>query len=230
VRVFYVSVDINNVGNVMADRLLKLQGPAGILEAILTQPIETAATVAIICHPHPLYGGSLQNKVVHTLMRTFRELNITSVRFNFRGVGKSEGIYDHGVGETDDLLAVIKWVMDEFPHARIWLAGFSFGAFVVANAATKVIVKIEQLIMVAPPVGKFDFSNIAFINNSICVVMGDQDEVVEPHAVEKWVHQHRDVELLWLPGADHFFHEKLTLLKDKITAYLIKTYPALVST
>lgn len=209
----------------MMDKFLSLRGPSGVLEAILTSSDKGVSIVAIICHPHPLYGGSFQNKVVHTLMRAFKELNVTSVRFNFRGVGKSQGSYDNGMGEVEDLLAVIDWVVEEYPQAVIWLAGFSFGAYIVAKSLMKITVNIEQVLLVAPPVETFDFSNIDFSNSSTCVVMGDEDEIVKPYAVSSWIHQHLHVDLLWLSGADHFFHGKLAILKDKVVEYLKKAHP-----
>jgi hypothetical protein len=209
----------------MIDKFFSLQGPSGILETVLTSSDEAVSVVAIICHPHPLYGGSLQHKVVHTLMRTFRELNVASVRFNFRGVGKSQGHYDNGVGEVEDLMAVLNWVVTQYPQATIWLSGFSFGAFIVAKSLMKVTVKIEQVVLVAPPVETFDFSGINFSNRLTCVVMGDQDEIVKPDAVVSWAQQYPNIEMLWLSDADHFFHGKLTMLKNKIIGYLKNTHP-----
>lgn len=214
------------------DQVVNLQGPSGLIEAILSQPAVEAPIVAIICHPHPLHGGSLQNKVVHTLMRTFRELMITSVRFNFRGVGKSEGHYDRGIGEVDDAIAVLSWVKMQYPQATIWFSGFSFGAFVAAAAVSskvKTAHTIEQLIMVAPPVETFDFSVINFSLVSTCVVMGEQDDIVAPIAVKNWAKQHPIVDMLWLPEADHFFHGRLSVLKDILMIYLQRKYPGLSS-
>src|SRR5690348_488965 len=108
---------------------LILPGPVGDLDVIATnhEQANNTTPIAIVCHPHPLHGGTMNNKVVTTLARTFKDLGLRSVRFNFRGVGKSGGIYDHGVGECKDLIAVIDWVKKIFPQAPIWLAGFSFG-------------------------------------------------------------------------------------------------------
>jgi hypothetical protein len=204
------------------DNTLSLQGPSGLIEAILSTPVESVSTIAIICHPHPLHGGTLQNKVVHTLMRAFRELQIASVRFNFRGVGKSEGAYDQGVGEVEDLMAVISWAKAKYPEATIWLAGFSFGAFVVAGSLVHINSKIAQLILVAPPIESFDFSEVDFSSTPTCVVIGEQDNVVDPSAVTHWVKQNPTIDLLVLPEADHFFHGQLTALKATLVAYLAK--------
>ena len=126
-----------------------IQGAIGELELLTACPPDAAAQpiTAVICHPHPLHGGSLQNKVVHTLARGFGELGARSVRFNFRGVGRSSGVYDNGMGETEDLLAVIAWVRARRPRDRLWLAGFSFGAYVALRASVRF--DPAQLVLVA---------------------------------------------------------------------------------
>ncbi|MFO7278462.1 MAG: alpha/beta hydrolase, partial [Pseudomonadota bacterium] len=115
---------------------VRLDGPAGVLEALLEEPADAVpGRFAVVCHPHPLHGGTMNNKVVHTLARTFNELGIRSLRFNFRGVGASEGSYAEGIGETEDALAVIEWGRVRWPGAEPLLAGFSFGGIVALRAA-----------------------------------------------------------------------------------------------
>src|SRR3990167_626391 len=124
-----------------------IRGPAGKLEVAIDEPIgEERHAWGIVCHPHPLHGGNMQNKVVTTLVKTFQYMGLTTIRFNFRGVGKSEGVFGHGKGELEDLLAVIEWVQQSNQGKKIWLAGFSFGAYVTAKAATQI--SVGQLITV----------------------------------------------------------------------------------
>ncbi|HET6603785.1 MAG TPA: alpha/beta fold hydrolase, partial [Xanthomonadaceae bacterium] len=137
-----------------------LRGPAGVLEAIvdIPEPDMARAGTVIVCHPHPTHGGTLHNKVVTMIERALREMGLRSVRFNFRGTGESEGEYDEGRGETLDLLAVAEWVQQVRPRDALWLGGFSFGAYVTLLAARHLPVK--QMISVAPPTGRWDFSAV----------------------------------------------------------------------
>ena len=127
-----------------------VSGPVGQLEAILLKNAQPSQGVAVICHPHPLKEGTMHNKVVHTLSRAFLKRGIDSIRFNYRGVGKSEGSYGDSVGETADLLAVLAWVDSLYPHSQIYLAGFSFGAYIAAMGATQHA--CHQLFSIAPAV------------------------------------------------------------------------------
>ena len=133
---------------------IEIAGPMGRLEALLEEP-ESATTeaFAIVCHPHPLHQGTMNNKVVHTVARAVNLTGRPALRFNFRGVGKSAGRYDNGDGETEDLLAVVDWGKQRWPGARLWLAGFSFGSHVALRATQ--IVEPDRLILVAPPVTRF---------------------------------------------------------------------------
>lgn len=199
-----------------------IPGPAGRLEGVTACPPEgeTRGVVAIICHPHPLYGGSFQNKVVHYLSRTCNELGVPSLRFNFRGVGNSDGVYDHGMGETDDLLAVIDWVNTRRPGFGIWLAGFSFGAFVAYRAANR-RPQVQRLITVAPPVNLFNFGGIEPPGCPWLVIQGRQDEIVPCAEVERWVRsQAQSPQLVCLSAADHFFHGQLNILRSELAAVL----------
>src|SRR2546423_13546714 len=136
---------------------ITLPGPVGSLEAATNVPesADARAGVAVICHPHPLQGGTMHNKVVTTLERSLRELGLATVVFNFRGTGASDGVFDDGIGETDDLLAVARWAQHVRPRDALWLAGFSFGSYVAARAAAQL--PVRQMISIAPPVGRWDF-------------------------------------------------------------------------
>ena len=140
-----------------ADSVL-LPGPAGAIELACALPdvANARAGAAIICHPHPLQGGTMHNKVVTIIERALLELGLATVRFNFRGVGKSEGMHDNGAGETDDVVAIAHWLRRVRPGDALWLGGFSFGSYVALRAAPRV--EPAQMILVAPPVGRWDFA------------------------------------------------------------------------
>jgi alpha/beta superfamily hydrolase len=195
---------------------VEIPGPAGILEGLTACPEkETRGVVAVILHPHPLYGGTLNNKVVHYLSRTCNLLGIPSLRFNFRGVGKSTGSYDAGRGEVDDCLAVLDWIAQRRPGFPIWLAGFSFGAYVAYQVAAR-DARVERLLTVAPPVNLFDFSGVATPTCPWTLVQGENDELVPPAAVRAWM-QSLERQPEWVPlPADHFFHGKLNLLSQTL--------------
>jgi alpha/beta superfamily hydrolase len=200
------------------ERVFLLPGAAGELE-VLTAPAKPEAlprdSVAIICHPHPLFGGTMNNKVVTTLARTIAELGVPSVRFNFRGVGKSGGTFAEGVGEIDDLLAVLAWVKQVKPTADIWLAGFSFGAAVSAHVASRV--SVARLVSVAPPVPRFNLLTLPPIACPWLVVQGEDDDVVIPADVYAWVAT-RDPQpqLIRIENAGHFFHGQLLVLRERV--------------
>lgn len=199
---------------------LQITGPAGALEVAVDMPDPEATAqpvVAVICHPLPTEGGTMHNKVVTMVARSLRELGITTVRFNFRGAGNSEGSFTAGPGEIEDLHAVVAWVREQRPNSLLWLAGFSFGAFVSISAADALDPNV--LISIAPPVGfdGRDFSDIRIPGMPWLVVMGDADEVVDANAVYAWVERlERDVELVKMPETSHFFHRKLIDLRGAI--------------
>lgn len=198
-----------------------LAGAIGDLETITDIPPEATHAV-VICHPHPLFGGTMQNKVVHTLAKTFVELGMATVRFNFRGVGKSAGEYDQGIGETDDALAMIKWLQTQLPQAKILLAGFSFGSYVAARAAN--VFPAEYLITIAPAVEHFDFTPLQNIHCPWLVVQGEQDEIVPPELVYQWAaSRHPSPKVIRLPEVTHFFHGHLLTLRDIVLQELTKT-------
>lgn len=191
-----------------------LLGPEGRLECIADVPEtseERRATI-VICHPHSLHGGTMHNKVVTIIERSMRELGLRTIRFNFRGVGDSEGDYDDGYGETDDLFAVIEFVRRTRPEDQLWLAGFSFGSYVATRAAQNL--QLGQLICIAPPVDRYDFSELQHPACPWLIVLGDEDEVVNVEDVLNWeqtVEPRPD--LLVMEQAGHFFHRRLMDLR-----------------
>lgn len=193
-----------------------IQGPAGKLEIAMGTPIGMdRSAIGIVCHPHPLHGGTMYNKVVTTLSRAFQGLGLTTVRFNFRGVGNSQGSFDHGRGEVDDLLAVVKWLQNEMGHQEIWLAGFSFGAFIAANGAVQLPAK--KLVTVAPPVMHFPMRDLPPILCDWVLVQGEQDDVVPPEEVFVWAESRQPPPtILRFPEAGHFFHGQLGELRLRV--------------
>jgi uncharacterized protein len=191
-----------------------IDGPAGRLDARWSAAEGGSDRVAVICHPHPEHGGTMDNKVVTTLARALSLHGLDVLRFNFRGVGGSDGSFADGLGEAEDLRAVVTHLRDA-GHERIWLAGFSFGARVsVRMAAT---LAAEALISIAPPVQRFDLVGAEIPRCRWLVVQGDADELVDAEAVQTWAD---DLpvrpELIRLPDVDHFFHGKLTLLRETL--------------
>jgi len=201
----------------------QLPGPTGELEILLSAAPTPAnqESLAIICHPHPLHGGTLSNKVVTTLAKTFQALNMQTLRFNFRGVGKSTGHYGEGQGELHDLYAVLTWVRQVSPQATLWLAGFSFGAYISICAAREG--SFAGLISVAPPVNHFPLHEPVNITCPWIVVQGEQDEIVPAAEVFAWVERlHPKPTLIRFPEAGHFFHGGLTALKEALLEELKK--------
>lgn len=197
-----------------------IEGPAGQLELLTLNTPEPFKAIAIICHPHPLHEGTMHNKVVHTLSRAFLRKNVASVRFNFRGVGKSEGEHGFSVGEVEDLLAVIRWINEIAPGQKLILAGFSFGAFIAAKGASQV--PCVQLFSIAPAVTNQPYETLE-VHCPWVVIQGEQDEVIDPKAVYQWheTHPQSNRNLIKLPGSSHFFHGKLIELRTIIEDNLI---------
>lgn len=207
---------------------LVINGPAGALQAIATCPqnaAEDGGNVTIVCHPHSLMGGTMNNKVVHTVARARRDKGHRVVRFNFRGVEKSAGEYDHGIGEQDDLLAVIDWVRRVRPSDRIWLAGFSFGSFVAASACPRAVERgdpVAHLLLIAPAVVNYDFERIAGFACPMALIYGDADEVVDSAEILKWYDTvQTPKQVFCLEGAGHFFHGRLTEVKNIVQEQLV---------
>lgn len=201
---------------------LELHGPAGKLEALLEAPSGTDPIgCAVICHPHPLHGGTMQNKVVHTLARGFVRQGFVVLRFNFRGVNESDGEFDEGRGELEDTFAAMDYLTNEMPDQALWLAGFSFGAAVAVHAAAER--STAGLISIAPAVSRFAKSLPTQPNGPWLILQGDQDELVDVEETIAWVNElEPGPELQILEGAEHFFHGKLLLLRDAVEAFVEK--------
>lgn len=197
---------------------LSIAGPAGNIEALLESPAAAAAQgrqVAVICHPHPVHGGTMTNKVVHVLARTCNELGLPAVRFNYRGVGASAGKYDEGNGETDDAVAVIDWAKSRWPDAQLWLGGFSFGGAVALRAAIRR--DTQRLVTVAPAIERIAVDAAKLPECPWLLVQGDHDELVDAAATQRWVQTlAHPPELALLPGVDHFFHGRLNELRELV--------------
>ena len=199
-----------------------IQGPVGNLEAIVEMPSEGEPIGAVVvCHPHPQYGGTMHNKVAHTLARSFVRLGFAAVRFNFRGTEGSEGEYDEGVGEVDDALAALKWMRAEVAEGPIWLAGFSFGAAVALRAS--VVEPVDGLITVAPAVSRFASGMEQQPQCPWLVVQGDQDELVDIEETLAWLNDlEPGPQLAVVPDAEHFFHGRLVDLREIVTNFVQK--------
>lgn len=195
-----------------------LAGPAGPIEVMASPADGDAVAVsatAIVCHPHPLHGGTMHNKVVTIVERALGELGLATVRFNFRGIGQSQGTFDDGNGESDDLAAVAAWVRATHPGDALWLAGFSFGSYVALRNA--VPLDAAALVTVAPPVGRWDFDAIALPSCPWLVVQGEEDEVVDPAAVFSWIDALvAPPQLVRMPDTTHFFHRRLMDLRGAV--------------
>lgn len=198
---------------------LFLTGLAGKLELLIT-PIQTSTaihspTIAIICHPDPRHGGTMHNKVVYTTTKALQRLNIHTIQFNYRGVGKSEGTYGAGDGEALDLLTIIKWLKQIFPKFHLWLAGFSFGSYVAIKVAAQH--GCEQLITIAPAITLHDYDQYMPLTTPWLLIQGEQDEIISADAVIKWALQlTRPPKIITFPEAGHFFHGQLMNLRDQI--------------
>lgn len=200
-----------------------IAGPAGEIEALVEMPADDGAAAGtrfgVVCHPHPLYGGTLDNKVVYTLARAFVELGVPSIRFNFRGVGGSAGRHDEGGGETADALAAIAYGRERWPGASLWLAGFSFGGAVAVRAAAQAAP--ETLVTVAPGITRVAMAGVDSPACPWLIVQGDADDVIEPAAVLDWASRQSPTPTVHLlPGAGHFFHGRLHELRSVVLDFL----------
>ena len=187
---------------------ISIPGAAGSIEGVIHLPDTEPLAIAVMTHPLPIMGGTMDNKVVTTLAKTFVELGYATLRFNFRGVGQSAGSYDEGNGETSDAIAAANFMRGEFPGLPLLLAGFSFGAYVQARAAAEL--QPQQLVLIAPAVGRFAMPHVPA---GTLIVHGDLDEVVELHEVLQWARP-QQLAVTVLAGAGHFFHGRLIQLKQ----------------
>jgi uncharacterized protein len=213
----------------LGERLM-IEGPGGALQALLETPQSTPGDPAseasaaprafgVVCHPHPLHGGTLDNKVVWTIARAFVQLGAPAIRFNFRGVGASEGGYDDGRGETEDALAVIAFGRRRFPGCALWLGGFSFGAAVAVRAAGEA--HPDRLVLVAPGITRVDVNDAAPPQCPWLIVQGDADDVVPPATVLEWTQGLSPPQTVRvLAGAGHFFHGRINELRDVVVEFM----------
>ncbi|GGI89006.1 alpha/beta hydrolase [Legionella impletisoli] len=200
-------------------------GTAGEIEGILSVPNDVRFDfVAILGHPHSLQGGSMNNKVVTTMSRAFKELCIPSIRFNFRGVGQTDGEYDAGIGESEDMLAITDYWQKAMPEAKFIFAGFSFGSYVVYRVAAQH--EHELLITVAPPVHHYDYEAFQHSPSPWIILQGDEDEVVPKDFVLKFAEE-LSLPVLEFPKTGHFFHGRLVELKARLIDEIRRQVPTL---
>ncbi len=202
---------------------LFIPGPAGRLQALLDTPAaDDLVGTAVVCHPHPQHGGTMHNKVAHTLARSFARCGLQTLRFNFRGTEDSEGQFDNGVGELDDALAAISWLRQRQSDGPLWLGGFSFGAAIAVRAA--IAEEVSGLISIAPAIYRFAGNLDQQPRCPWLVIQGDEDELVDVEETIGWINNlEPGPELVVMAGAEHFFHGRLTELRDMIMAFVAET-------
>ncbi|HEV7814317.1 MAG TPA: alpha/beta hydrolase [Janthinobacterium sp.] len=192
-----------------------LAGHAGSMQGQLDLPDGAPRGLALVAHPHPLYGGTMENKVAVTLARTFVSLGYVAVRMNFRGVGASEGVHDHGHGETDDMELLLAHMRQQYPGLPTALSGFSFGTFVMAQLQQRLIKAgnpAERLVLVGAAAGKWAMPEIPA---DTILIHGELDETIPLKDVFEWLRP-QDIPVIVIPGADHFFHRKLQHIKSYV--------------
>jgi alpha/beta superfamily hydrolase len=214
------------MNSVPAMEPVRIEGPAGALEAVLEDPAAGVAPRAfmVVCHPHPQHGGTMTNKVVTTLARTAHAMGVPGIRFNYRGVGASAGSFDDGRGETEDALAAVAFGRQRWPEAQLWLGGFSFGGVVALRASTtRGVGQVAKLVTVAPALGR-NFGSLREVSVPNCpwlIVQGDNDEVIDGELVIDWAEQLEPApQLVVLQDTGHYFHGKLSLLQESVTPFL----------
>nr|WP_276328589.1 alpha/beta hydrolase [Nitrospirillum amazonense] len=202
-----------------------INGPAGRIEGRYLHGKSTNAPIALLLHPHPQYGGTMNNKVVYTLFHAFAQRGFSCLRFNFRGVGRSQGTYDRGEGELSDAASALDWLQTYNPNATAcWIGGFSFGAWIGMQLLMR-RPEIDGFVSVAPPANMFDFSFLAPCPSSGLIVHGDKDELVPDAAVTKLVNKlsnQRDIKIDFkkVEGANHFFNDRSDALNEVVGTYL----------
>lgn len=200
----------------------QISGPSGVLEGLIDEPVDIPAQAwrgtAVIAHPHPLFGGTMDNKVVQTVARAFVQTGWRAVRFNFRGVGGSEGSYDNGTGELQDLLAVVAHAA---PDGTLALAGFSFGAFVTSHAVAAVTGRdLAKVVLVGTAASRFEVAPVApDLHDCTLVLHGEQDDTVPLADVMNWARP-QSLPVTVVPGGGHFFHGQLPLLRSLVARHL----------
>jgi alpha/beta superfamily hydrolase len=192
-----------------------LTGHAGKMECLLDLPDAAPKGIALVAHPHPLYGGTMENKVAQTLARTFVSLGYAAARFNFRGVGESEGVHDDGRGETDDMALMLAHMQSEYPGLPVALTGFSFGTFVQAQLQQRLLAEgrpAERLVLVGTAAGKWPMPEVP---KDTILIHGELDDTITLQQVFDWARP-QDLPVIVIPGADHFFHRKLGHIKNLV--------------
>lgn len=192
-----------------------LTGNAGKMECLLDLPDSAPVGIALVAHPHPLYGGTMENKVAQTLARTFVSLGYATARFNFRGVGESEGVHDDGRGEVDDMAIMMAYMQEQYPGLPVALSGFSFGTFVQARFQQRLVAEgrpAERLVLVGTAAGKWPMPEVP---QDTILIHGELDDTITLQQVFDWARP-LDIPVVVIPGADHFFHRKLGHIKNLI--------------
>lgn len=194
----------------MAPQRLSIEGPAGKIEIAINDPGENRRGIALVAHPHPLYGGTLDNKVVQTLAKAFAAVGYCALRLNFRGVGASDGVFDEGRGELDDFMVLAEYGRNKYGTGGLAIGGFSFGGYVAAAAAEKLVP--AHLVLAAPAVGRFP---VGAVPANTLVVHGEEDDVVPLKEVLDWARP-QQLPVIVFPGAGHFFHGGLVTLQQLV--------------
>jgi alpha/beta superfamily hydrolase len=192
-----------------------ITGGAGKMECVLDLPDQAPRGIALVAHPHPLYGGTMDNKVAQTLARAFVALGYVAVRFNFRGVGASEGVYDDGRGETEDMAIMMEHMQQRYPGLPVALAGFSFGSYVQGQLQQRLIAEgrpAERLVLVGTAAGKWPMPTVPA---DTILIHGELDDTITLQQVLDWARP-QDIPVIVIPGADHFFHRKLIHIKNLV--------------
>ena len=202
-----------------------LPGSAGRIEARYQRQKAPGAPMALVLHPHPQFGGTMNNPLVYDLFHMFHGLGCTTVRFNFRGVGRSQGSFDNGAGELSDAAAILDWMNTLYPNpSHVWVCGISFGAWIGMQLLMR-RPEVEGFISIAPPANLYDFSFLAPCPSSGLIVHGEKDAVVPPKDVNTLVEKLKTqkgivIDQQIIPGANHFFDGKLEPLMETVTGYL----------
>jgi alpha/beta superfamily hydrolase len=195
-------------------------GPAGRIEAILKEPASPVTRAAIVCHPHPLFGGTMHNKVVFRIARSFQDAGFAVLRFNFRGTGLSHGEHDEGRGEQEDLRAAMSFIEERFPGSELWLAGFSFGSAVMLRAAA-CDERVRAIVAAGVPVSRYDFSEVARCRKPKLFVQGALDQFGSVEDLKRFfsaVNEPKTLKII--EGADHFFEDRLEELMQAVSEFI----------
>lgn len=198
-------------------------GPAGRLQVVVDSPRESIQGVALVGHPHPLMGGTLDNKVAQTLAKAYTDAGCIAWRMNFRGVGESEGEHDSGSGETDDMCLLARLITQQYPGLPLYLGGFSFGAYVQARTAQRLNSETQiipsRLMLVGTAVARFD---VPPVPANTLLIHGELDDVIPLSALLDWARP-QDLPVLVVPGADHFFHRRLAIIRESVASAVRRT-------